>query len=210
MKTAEVSPLDLWWSQLSPESRAAFAAATEAAARVGADGLTDDEREYGNRAFHEAGHCVAAVALGARIDRGYILHRGLEEDDGTTGRVVVAAMPLGGADAEIAYAGPWAQAKFRAGGGWPSPQIVASVMAASAGAGRGSDRHRCRLGSEGRDVVGLIDRCWPAVVAVARKLARDGEVQHKHVVAALGLSADESRHPFELAAIRAGMRAVRA
>jgi hypothetical protein len=171
-----------------------------------ATALTDADMELLERAVHESAHAVAAVIFGGRIDRGYVLPAG-HDRDGITGEVLVASMPVGNAAPQIAYAGPWAQAKFRAGGGWPMPDQLHAVMSTSGRLDR--KQHLCASGSgDGSDVVGLIDRCWPAVIAVAKKLVRDGEIRHEHVVAALGLSDDVSRHPFELASIRSGMRRV--
>lgn len=193
--------LDAIWRVLPAETRAVLTAAAEADTAIGPDGLTDEEREMLELAVHEAGHAVAAVALGAQIERGYVLWH--EEDDGVRGRVLVASMPPGDVKPQIAYAGPWAQARVQYGTSWPTPQQVDSVMERY---GR-DDRPMCRSGEdEGREVIQLVDHCWPAVIEVARELMRNGEVQHKHVVAALGLSVDDyTRHPFELANLRAGL-----
>lgn len=163
-----------------------------------------DILEFTERAVHEAGHAVAAVALGGQIERGFVLLPG-QESDGCAGAVIMAAMPLGNAKPQIAYAGPWAQARFRASGRRPTPQEVGAAMSSS---GR-RDRAMCRTssGSEGREVIGLLDRCWPAVISLAATLA-GGEIRHEHVTAALGLSNDEQHHAFELANLRAGMRGV--
>lgn len=58
------------------------------------------------------------------------------------------------------------------------------------------------------DLGPLLEWCWPAITAVARKLLREGEALHDDVAAALGLSADLGRHAFEIANIRAGLRTV--
>lgn len=179
-----------------PNSVVAAATSTE---------LTAADRELLERAVHEAGHAVAGALVGGRISRGYILPAGRTQD-GVTGEVVMAEMPVGDLRGQIAYAGPWAQARFRAGGRWPTPDQLHEVMSTS---GRLDRRHLCAsVAGDGREVAELMDRCWPAVITVAKTLVRDGEIRHNHVVAALGLSEDESRHGFELASLRAGMRAV--
>lgn len=167
------------------------------------DGLTDEDRELLETAVHEAGHAVAAVALGGRISHGYVLPLSRRTGE-ITGQVVMDGMPVGDATAEIAFAGPLAQARFRAGGHPPS-QVMSAVLAS---AGR-LDRRMCdSAGRDGSSVTGLIDRCWPAVITVAKALVSTGEIRHEDVTAALGLSEDPARHPFELANLRAGMRAV--
>lgn len=218
--TLSRDPLDVFWRSLPMESRAALTASITAedtavasvpppapapAVVTAATSAEVDDRELLERAVHEAGHAVAAVALGGRISHGYVLPAGRSRD-GLFGRVTMAEMPVGDLRGQIAYAGPWAQARFRSGGGWPTPHQMHEVMST---AGQQDRKHLCAsVSGDGREVVGLMDRCWPAVIALAKNLVHDGEIRHEHVVAALGLSDDATRQPFELASIRAGLRGV--
>ena len=58
------------------------------------------------------------------------------------------------------------------------------------------------------EVMPLVLRCWPAIESLAAELDERREISHKHVVEALGLSSDHTRHPFELNNIHAGLRHV--
>lgn len=54
----------------------------------------------------------------------------------------------------------------------------------------------------------MVRRCWPAVASLAAQIEERGEISHKHVVKALGLSNNHDMHPFELSNIRSGLRVV--
>ncbi|MCX2934050.1 hypothetical protein ORI20_27660 [Mycobacterium sp. CVI_P3] len=124
-------------------------------------------------------------------------------------------------DASVALAGPWAEARWRAGRR-PANHEVLAVLNQGCGHRGVSGAYKRATASDaalvaaagGVDAVssglgGLLEQCWPAIVAVAQKLVRTGEAVHEDVTAALGLSVDRSRHPFELANIRADLRTVR-
>ena len=153
--------------------------------------LTDADRHRIAAAFHEAGHAVAAVALGGRIQRSVL-------DD--TPRTEFDVMPSG-REPEVTFAGLWCEARWLAGG-HPGPLDIHRVLAANPA----DDKSLCAAGghAEGAGVVSLLTRCWSPVVTVAKKLFRDGEVGHDDVCAALGLSDEGGPGSFELALIRSG------
>jgi len=88
--------------------------------------LTTREREHLEVCIHEAGHAVAAVALGGALRSAVVAHSRVT---GLQGLTTVADMPHG-RDPEIAYAGPWSQARWRAGRS-PSQRQVFAVLGGS-------------------------------------------------------------------------------
>ena len=158
--------------------------------------LTDTERSEIETAFHEAGHAVAAVALGGVIHSAVVASG---RASGVQGLTTMHEMPIGERAAEIAYAGRWAQARWRAGRG-PSQREMWAVLDTT-----GCRDHREHLSggtSMATRVVPLLERCWPAIVKVAQQLFRDGEVRHEDVCAALQIPAGDNGH--HLALIRSG------
>jgi hypothetical protein len=110
-------------------------------------------------------------------------------------------MPRGGAEALIAYAGPWCEAQWLAGQ-HPGPRDLHRVLAANPS----DDKTLCAAGGPAAalGVVPLLQRCWPSIKTVTTKLFHDGQVGHNDVCAALGLSDDGGPCSFELALIRSG------
>jgi hypothetical protein len=148
--------------------------------------------------FHEAGHAVAAVALGGVI-RSAVLAGG--RVTGVQGLTTVDEMPVG-RTAEIAYSGPWCQARWRA----DRRPGMADLYRVLDTTGHRDDKALCAAGGmvAAAGVVPLLERCWPSVVKVAQKLVRDGEVRHEDVCEALGLTDDGGPGSLELALIRSG------
>ncbi|WP_131815180.1 hypothetical protein [Mycolicibacterium holsaticum] len=54
----------------------------------------------------------------------------------------------------------------------------------------------------------IVRSCWPAIAKLAVQMDDRGPISHADVCVALGLSKDPALHGFELANIRAGIRAV--
>ncbi|GFG68097.1 hypothetical protein MKUB_55870 [Mycobacterium kubicae] len=160
--------------------------------------ITARERWHLELAIHEAAHAVAAVALGGTIRNAVVSNSRVM---GVEGLTTVTDMPRG-RESEIAYSGPWAQARFRAGRR-PTQRDVFSIL--SRGAWK-DDRALTAAGGThlGTPVVPLMERCWPAVVAVAKKLHRDGEVHQEDVLAALGVTDGGGRTSVQLAGLRSG------
>lgn len=73
--------------------------------------ITPREREHLELCVHEAGHAVAAVALGGVIRSAAVTNGRVM---GVRGLTKVDTVPHG-RDPEIAYAGPWSQARWSAG-----------------------------------------------------------------------------------------------
>ena len=156
--------------------------------------LTEADYERIAVAMHEAGHACAAILFGAKVRRAVL---------GDNPRTEFHDLP-GRYQAEITYAGPWCEARFRAGRrgrfdinrAMPigSSDYTALVAAGGPDAGLG--------------VVPVLHRSWSAVVTVTKKLFFDGHAGHRDVCAALGLSDEGGPGSFELANIRAGLRSL--
>jgi hypothetical protein len=109
------------------------------------------------------------------------------------------SMPIGDRAAEIAYAGPWSQARWRAGRR-PNQREMWAVMDTT-----GCRDYREHLSGEtavSSRVEPLLERCWPSVIALAQKLLRDGEARNEDVCAALQIPAKDNEHHLSL--IRSG------
>ncbi|MDV3215251.1 hypothetical protein [Mycobacterium avium] len=164
--------------------------------------ITPRERWHLELAIHEAAHAVTAVALGGTIRNAVVSNSRVM---GVEGLTTVTDMPPG-RDSEIAYAGPWSQARFRAGRR-PTQREVFNVLSRG-----GWKDERALIASGGihlgTAVVPLVERCWPAVVTVAKKLHKDGEVHQEDVLAALGVTDGGGLTSVELAGLRSGCRSV--
>lgn len=164
--------------------------------------ITPRERWHLELAVHEAAHAVTAVALGGTIRNAVVSNSRVMGVEGlTTG----TDMPHG-RDSEIAYSGPWAQARFRAGRR-PTQREVYNVLSRG---GWKDERALIAAGGThlGTAVVPLMERCWPAVVRVAQKLHKAGEVHQQDVLAALGVTDGGGLTSVELAGLRSGCRSV--
>ncbi|MET9325738.1 hypothetical protein [Tsukamurella sp. NPDC003166] len=130
---------------------------------------------------HEAGHAVAAVVLGATVR---ISALDAPEHPERAGHTALRSVPPG-ALAPITYAGPWAEARLRAGRR-PTERELHAVLR---GSGHLDEAALCASGQsvEARSVVPLVDRCWISVLAVADVIERRGAATHDDVCAALGL-----------------------
>jgi hypothetical protein len=127
-------------------------------------------------AVHEAGHAVAATVLGGEI-RAAVLGGG--KTFGMLGKTVHRTVPEG-AWPSILYAGPWAEARFLAGGRPSHRQLFAilddtghldrkALCAAAAADVYGDVSAEARL-----TVPIMLERAWPSVIAVAQSIHRDG------------------------------------
>lgn len=104
--------------------------------------------------------------------------------------------------AAISYAGPWAEARWTLGRA-PGPAEMHRALATH----RADDRALCAAGgpSAGAEVVGLLERCWPAVKALTTRLYFGSQIDHTDVCAALGLTDDGGPATLGLACLRAGL-----
>lgn len=157
--------------------------------------LTDAERERAALAFHEAGHAIAATALGGRIQVAVISEGRAFGLLGKTVHDEVAA----GAWPSIAYAGPWAEARFRAGRRPTQREMLTSLDRSVC-----DDRELSRAGGSatGAGIVPLLDRCWPSVAKLAAQLWSNSDVRHADVCAALHIPARDNG--FHLSLLRSG------
>ncbi|WP_133689211.1 hypothetical protein [Mycobacterium sp. BK086] len=162
-------------------------------------------------ACHEAGHAVMHVLAGGQIVKAELLpDRGRDRPDGIGGQCqyVPFGLAVRQREYEFVAAGGVAQAVALFGREPTDAQIRhfinrspdgkrLSGLASTAGS----------LKSPRTDVLPAVLKVWPAIEQLAGRIER-GPVLHKHVAAALGLSSDYGRHPFEVANIRAGLRSV--
>lgn len=164
--------------------------------------LTPREREHLELCVHEAGHAVAGVVLGGQLHNAVVTSSRIW---GVNGLTKFSDRPHG-RDPEIAYAGPWSQARWRAGRR-PTQRELFTVLKAG---GHKDEQALIASGGThlGLSVVPLMERAWPAVVRVAQQLHRSGEVTQADVLAALGISDGGGRTSAQLASLRAGMYAV--
>lgn len=164
--------------------------------------LTPREREHLEVCVHEAGHAVAGVALSAQLRSAVVTSSRIW---GVEGLTTFSDRPHG-RDPEIAYAGPWSQARWCAGRR-PTQRELFTVLKAG---GHKDEQALIASGGThlGLSVVPLIEMTWPAVVSVAQVLHREGEARHEHVLAALGVDDGGGTGSVQLASLRAAMRPV--
>ncbi|KXO88735.1 hypothetical protein AXK56_10480 [Tsukamurella pulmonis] len=165
-------------------------------------------RERAAMSVHEAAHCVAAVLLGGTVELAVLD----PEDRDEKGLTTVAEDSLStDAQAQVAWAGPFAQAKFDAGRR-PTRREIDAAMASS---GHGDMQMitaaggPIQLGVE--RVESLIEQNWPAVLRLARRVAKDGYCTHWHVCNELGFPSGDAGGPtsFGLSCVRSGMTPAR-
>lgn len=167
-------------------------------------------------AAHEAGHAVVAAVFGTQIASVRVWQGGppIVSEHGREALGVceyASADPVAEAHRPlIAAAGAVAEA-VALYGPQPSPVQIGALLD---GTEDGDElRQAAMTAAAGApsptvEVLPLVRRCWPAIAALAAQMDSGKVVSHRHVVAALGLSNNYQLHPFELANIRAGLRAV--
>lgn len=171
-------------------------------------------------AVHEGGHAAINVVLGGEVNAAEVfLHRDgppIIDRDGRQLNGLCTMVPMstvtGARGHLIAAAGPAAEAVVRYGRS-PTPAQIVRILA---GQRDFEDLRRYALTAGAmvtptapvREVMPLVLRCWPAIVKLAAQMDDGHQVTHPDVTAALGLSQDRSLHAFEVANIRAGLRAV--
>ncbi|MGV7633070.1 hypothetical protein [Mycobacterium persicum] len=166
--------------------------------------LTAREREHLELCVHEAGHAVAAVALGAQLRNAVVTYSRVTGTEGLTTLTPDGLPP--GRKPEIAYAGPWSQARWRAGR-QPTQRQMLAVLG---GSGYKDERALIASGGThlGHGIKPLVERCWPAVIRVAKQLHKSGEVAQADVLAALGVDDGGGPGSSQLASLRSGTRSV--
>ena len=166
--------------------------------------LTADERERISVAVHESGHAIACVLLGGRVIHAVVGGRGTR-DWPVLGQTQHDPMPTEDLNSQVAYAGPYCQARWLAGRR-PTQREMFNIL----------DRHgRCDQseweGTSGgttaaRQIVPLMERCLTSVTALAVKLWQPPAriVYDEGVRAALRLSTNREVATVQLALIRSG------
>lgn len=160
------------------------------------------EREHLEVCIHEAGHAVAGVVLGGQLRNAVVSNSRIW---GVKGLTTFAETPHG-RDPEIAYAGPWSQARWSAGRR-PTQRALFALFDRG---GRGDCGVLSLAGGThlGHGVTPLLERAWPAVIRVAQQLHRSGEVTEADVLAALGVTDGGGLTSVQLAGLRSGCRSV--
>lgn len=163
------------------------------------ESLTDRERLLAELCVHEAAHAVAGVVLGGVL-RAASVTGGLHAGE-LRGRTTFESLPSG-AEAQTAYAGPWAAVRWLHGRRPTQAELYAAIA-------QGHDSDGAVLSAAGgtaagAPVVPLIERLWPQVRHLAGNIAGQTTVRHSDVLGALGLSADPATSSLALAHIRAG------
>lgn len=156
--------------------------------------------------IHEAGHAVTGVVLGAELSTVVVPPKGMPLAGGLKGQARFFDCPEH-VQPLVSYAGPWAQAKFAAGHQRPTMREFNAVLDT---AGCHDARALTAAGGihEGAGAQSILDRCWPAVQTLARKLYRDWEASHLDVCAALGITDGGGYYSSQLASLRSGCRSV--
>ncbi len=157
--------------------------------------LTREERNRAAVAVHEAGHAVMNVLSGGRIVAAV-----LTDDERVPGATVHYHVP-DGRWPSIVFAGPWAEARWRAGRR-PTQRDLYTVFG-----GNGCRDNEALNAAGGLCAVGaefepLLERCWASVTKLAGLLYASGEVRNADVCAALGIP--EHDNGMELSLIRSG------
>lgn len=165
------------------------------------ENLTDRERQLVEVSVHEASHAVCGVVLGGRL-RACTVTGGLAA--GTiSGRTTFDVFPAGH-EPQVAYAGPFAQLRWRHDRSPTQRELYALLDGGSCGdAAVLTAAGGIYLGAA---VTGLVEKCWKPVIEVTRLLARHAVVRHADVARALGLSADGPTAALQLSLIRSGSR----
>ncbi|MCV7218505.1 hypothetical protein H7J51_24910 [Mycobacterium crocinum] len=164
-------------------------------------------------AVHESSHAVAGALLGGRVRSAVMTNSRVWGVDGLT---TFDEVPLGSSP-PIAYAGPYGEARWL-DGRHPSGRTLQALMR---GSGHGDHRAICGAAAAA-DVYGygdtaaearrtlppLLERAWPAVINLARKIHIEGEVTHDDVCKALGITDNGGPGSSQIASLRAGLRRV--
>lgn len=147
---------------------------------------------------HEAGHAVAAVLLGGHIVRAVV---GSGASFGARGFVTHDNV-ADHHDRAVAYAGPYAEARWKFG---PGVQLHQVQQVLTASGRRDNQVLWDQAGGLPRDQVEpLLNRCWSALLSVAKQLYNEGELRDVDVRAALGLSTDRQLAASQLSLIASG------
>lgn len=175
--------------------------------------LTPREQMGLRLAVHESAHAIAGTLLGGRVRSAVVTESRVWGVDGLT---TFEEIPRGSSPS-VAYAGPWGEARWLEGRR-PSQRLMRALMG---GSGHGDHRAICaaaasadvynysNTSAEARLAVPpLLERAWPAVINLAKKIHRDGEAIHDDVCTALGITDGGGPGSSQLASLKAGLRSV--
>lgn len=175
--------------------------------------LTTREQIGLRLAVHESSHAVAGALLGGHVRWAVLTNSRVW---GVNGLTTFEDIPLSSSPA-IAYAGPFGEARWL-DGRHPSQRTLSALMR---GSGHGDHKAICASAASAdvygygntsagvrRTVPPLLERAWPAVINLAKKIHGDGEATHDDVCKALGITDGGGPGSFDLACLRSGMRSV--
>lgn len=175
--------------------------------------LTPREQMGLRIAVHESSHAVAGALLGGCVRSAVLTNSRVF---GVNGLTTFEEIPVSSSPA-IAYAGPFGEARWLEGR-HPSQRTLLALMR---GSGHGDHRAICAAAASvdvygygntsaetRRRVPPLLDRAWPAVVNLARKIHVEGEATHDDVCKALGITDGGGTGSSQIASLRAGLRTV--
>lgn len=173
--------------------------------------LTPHEQMSLRIAVHESSHAIAGALLGGIVRSAVLTDSRVWGVDGLT---TFDEVPQGSSPA-IAYAGPFGEARWLEGR-HPSQRTMHALMR---GSGHGDHTAICAAATAAdvygfgdtaaearRTVPPLLERAWPAVINLAKKIQLDGEAIHDDVCKALGITDGGGRSSSQLASLRAGLR----
>lgn len=150
-------------------------------------------------AVHEAGHAVVATVLGETVGSVTVT----PDHPTRTGNVSLATERFAGAHhAQIAHAGPYAEAYFRQGGP-PTSALLRNLLASG---GREDYAVMTAAGNtRPAEVPRLIANCWDSITSLAEHLMINGSATQADVDASLQIpDNDDDGRAAALAVIRSG------
>jgi hypothetical protein len=175
--------------------------------------LTPREQMGLRIAVHESSHAIAGALLGGQVRSAVLTNSRVWGVDGLT---TFEDIPINTSPA-IAYAGPFGEARWLEGR-HPSQRTLSALMQ---GSGHGDHRAICAAAASAdvygyrntsadarRTVPPLLDRAWPAVINLARRIHVDGEATHDDVCKALGITDGGGTGSSQIASLRCGLRRV--
>ena len=165
--------------------------------------LTPREVDLCALAIHEAGHATACVLLSGHV-RAVVASGDPDGDSPLRGNTLTD--PASGTEPLIAYAGCWAEARWRVGRNPTQAEVVAVLSRNRCEGGTGDDQVLMAAGgvAAAAGVPGLLTRNWAGVCRLAGAVYRQGTARHADVLAALGLSDDAATRAVELSLLRSG------
>lgn len=166
--------------------------------------LTAGERKLLGLCVHEGSHAVLGVVAGGVLRSASVY--GNRVTPGRPGTMNNSGLTLfdfvpQGREPEVAFAGPYAQARWLAGKRPSMREVNASF---DGGGCRDKEHLRGAAMSQASVIVPTIENVWPSIETVAKLLHRTGKATHPDVCKALGVTDGGGPGSTELSLIRGG------